>query len=203
MTMQKNSTLSNIDIVVYALFILGGWRTRIHTEDIAIKCFELAPSKFSWVKYKQYPDLMTVWYALGDAEKTRYGGLVIGESERKKTKDKLGGWRLSSNGVSWIEQHKKRIELSLEVAASPSNRLQEDRRLKALMSSLAFKKYLGKGAQTEISYTEFVESIFCTVNTERRIVLERLEQLSSIAVVLRQAAVNEYLEYCRNRFLMQ
>ena len=35
--------LSNIDIVVYALYLLGGWHERVHTDDIALKCFELAP----------------------------------------------------------------------------------------------------------------------------------------------------------------
>ena len=69
--------LSNIDIAVYALYLLGGWRDRIHTEDIALKCFELAPSKFSWVKYPEYPDNNTAYLSLGDAKKTKYGVLVI------------------------------------------------------------------------------------------------------------------------------
>lgn len=51
MNPPNTENLSNIDIVVYALYVLGGWRERIHTEDIALKCFEIAPSRFSWVKY--------------------------------------------------------------------------------------------------------------------------------------------------------
>ena len=113
MTSEKIIPLSNIEIAVFALFVLGGWQTRILTEDIAIKCFELAPTKFSWINYKHYPDLMTAWYALGDAEKTKNGRLVIGESERKKSKSTIGGWRLSDEGIKWIESNKDRIESSL------------------------------------------------------------------------------------------
>ncbi len=69
MNPPNEESLSNIDIVVYALYALGGWRERIHTEDIALKCYEIAPSKFSWVKYPQYPDNHTAYLSLGDAKK--------------------------------------------------------------------------------------------------------------------------------------
>jgi hypothetical protein len=197
----KNDSLSNIEIAVFALFILGGWQTRIHTEDIAIKCFELAPSKFSWVKYKQFPDLMTTWYALGDAEKTKNGRLVIGESERKKSKSQMGGWRLSEEGIKWIDMNKDRVESSLKKTTTPNNRLQEDRRLKVLIKSEGFTKFLKNGEQADISYTGFVESIVCTVNTEKHIVSERLEQLYSVGTVLRQEQVLNYLNFCRSKFL--
>jgi len=40
--------LSNNDIVIYAIFKLGGVEKKIHTEDIAMECFKLSPEKFSW-----------------------------------------------------------------------------------------------------------------------------------------------------------
>ncbi len=76
--------LSNEEIVLYALHLLGGWHKRVHTEDIALKCFELAPSKFSWTKYPKYPDLAPARFALESAKNSQYGSLVEGESERKK-----------------------------------------------------------------------------------------------------------------------
>ncbi|MEO0010166.1 MAG: hypothetical protein ABIK51_06585, partial [candidate division WOR-3 bacterium] len=75
---RKTDSLSDIDIAVYALYILGGWHSRIHTEDIALKCFELAKSKFSWVKYPQYPDPTPARYALEAAKKQENGALVTG-----------------------------------------------------------------------------------------------------------------------------
>ena len=50
---QKISKLSNIDVTIYALYKLGGWQKRIHTEDIALECFKITPRKFSRTKYSQ------------------------------------------------------------------------------------------------------------------------------------------------------
>ena len=47
--------IPNWEIAVYILHALGGGLRSIPTEDIAKKCFELAPDSFSWVKYPQYP----------------------------------------------------------------------------------------------------------------------------------------------------
>jgi len=201
----KESRLSVIDIVLYALYQLGGWQERVHTEDIALRCFQLAPSKFSWVKYKQYPDLMTAWYALGSAKKSPYGNLVIGGSERKRGsgKDKFGGWRLSEKGLEWIKDNKQRIEEALQGGMSPDDRLIEDRRLKTLIRSRAYNKFIAQGEKTEISHADFAESLVCTVNTKPEILQERLEQLYSAAGVLKQSEVQRYLDYCRKYFHKQ
>jgi len=75
--------MSDKDIVLYSLYLLGGWHKRVHTEDIALKCYEIAPSRFSWVKYPQYPDLAPARFALEATKKAQYGALVRGVSERK------------------------------------------------------------------------------------------------------------------------
>jgi len=201
----KETKLSDVDVVLYALYLLGGWQERVHTEDIALKSYELTPTKFSWVKYPQYPDSMAVWYALGDAKKDRYGALVVGGSERKKGsgKDKFGGWRLSEKGVIWIKDNINRIELSLKGNVSPENRLLVDRRIKALMNSKAFNNYLVKGEKAIISHAEFAESLTCTVNTKPEVLYERLEQLYSSANILNQYEVKQYIDFCRNRFTKQ
>ena len=205
MTGEKTFSLSNITVAVYVLFILGGWHRRVHTEDIAVKCFELVPTRFSWVKYRQYPDLLTVWYALSDAEKARYGKLVIGGSERKRGKgtDGATGWRLSDNGIEWIKANKERIEAALFGSKPPQNRLTEERRLKSLMNSSAFKKYLAAGRESDISHAEFCESLICTVNTKPEILSERIEQLHSAAIMLNQDSIKQYLDFCRKHFSRQ
>ena len=73
---EEPDKLSDIDIALYALYLLGGWQKRVHTEDIALRCYKLVPSKFSWVKYPQYPDPAPTRFALGDAKKKKYGMLV-------------------------------------------------------------------------------------------------------------------------------
>lgn len=199
------NSLSNVEIVVYALSLLGGWRERIHTEDIALKCYELAPSRFSWVKYPNYPDNHTAYLSLGDAKKQKYGSLVEGESERKKEKatkgiPRFGGWKLSLKGVEWIEKNKARIESALGRRATIGRRLDTDRKLKELFYSSGFRKFVQDGEHAEISHAEFAESLVCTVNTPPEILNERLDQLYSTAETLKKDEVKRYLRYCREKF---
>lgn len=194
----NKDAITSIDIAVYALFLLGGWQNRIHTEDIAMKCFELMPSKFSWVKYPQYPDPTTARYALESAKKS---GLVAGGSERKKDKNTFTGWRLSQRGMQWIKENQSIIETALKSVIPPKDRLFEDRRLKGIMKSQAYNDFLKDGDKASISYASFVESILCTVNTKTEIIIERIEQLSSAADLLRQADIKNYLNYCKKTFL--
>ena len=97
--------LPNRELVVYALFLLGGDTNRVHTEDVALKCFELCPQSFSWVKHAEYPDKDIVRVALTDARKEHYGALVEGRAGQRHgltAKTKRGpvpdGWILTATG---------------------------------------------------------------------------------------------------------
>ncbi len=187
-----------MDIVLYVLHHLGGWQKRVHTEDIALKCYELAPSKFSWIKHQKYPDLSAAYYALLNAKKPEYGALVRGESE--KTRTSIGGWMLTADGIRWIRANRERIEKYLGKHRPTGNRLPADRKLKELLRSTAFKKFKTYGEQAEISHAEFAESLVCTVNTRSEVLNDRLEQLCSIAENLEKEEVKNYVNLCRKKF---
>ena len=65
--------LANWKIATYALYVLEGASKTVHTEDIALKCYELAPDVCSWVNYPEYPDKEIVRIALSDAMKEKNG----------------------------------------------------------------------------------------------------------------------------------
>src|SRR5439155_12986110 len=99
---------ANRELVVYCLYIAGGITERIHTEDLALKCWELFPDSFSWTKYPQYPDKDIVRVALTDARKDKYGGLVSGRVEGHATGAAHGepeGWVLTDKGLAWIKDN--------------------------------------------------------------------------------------------------
>jgi hypothetical protein len=50
---------ANRELVVYCLYVAGGATERVHTEDLALKCWELFPDSFSWTKYPQH------WIVIG------------------------------------------------------------------------------------------------------------------------------------------
>lgn len=200
MEIQRKDILSDKDIAVYALYLLGGWQKRIHTEDVALKCYELAPSKFSWVKYSQYPDLTPARFALEAAKKQKYGALVKGESERKRTSKNIGGWMLTASGIEWVKANKRRIEEYLGKRIPTGDRLPADRKLRELMESIAFRKFRDRGEQAELSHAEFAESLVCTVNTAAEVLNDRLEQLYSMAEELKREDIKSYINFCRKRF---
>lgn len=193
--------LSNTDIVLYALYLLGGGQKRIHTEDIALKCYQLVPSKFSWVKYPQYPDLAPARFALEAAKKPKYGALVTGESERKRTAKSVVGWMLTSNGIQWIKVNRVRIEKYLGEQIPLGDRLPAERKLRELLGSAAFKKFRESGEQADISHAEFAESLICTVNTRTEVLNDRLNQLDFIAEELGRGEVKSYVNFCRRKFI--
>jgi len=192
--MTQEVSLNDKDIVVYALYVLGGYQKRVHTEDIALKCYEIAPARFSWTKYPQYPDIQPVRFAL---EKCK--PLVVGSSERKLPTT-VTGWRLTSDGIQWVKMNLDRIGQQLGKKQPPTERLVDNRRIKALISSRAFNKYLAEGEKAEISHADLAESLVCTVNTKPEIVSERIEQLHSAADLLNQDKVKQYLDFCRKSF---
>ena len=192
--------LNDKDVALYALYLLGGWQKRVHTEDVALRCHQLAPSRFSWVKYPEYPDLAPARFALEAAKKPKFGALVKGESKRKRTSKNAGGWRLTENGIRWIEANKSRIEQCLGERIPPADRLPEDRRLKELLRATAFEKFERYGEKAEISHAEFAESLICTVNTKAEVLNERLKQLYCTAEELKREEVKKFVNFCQKKF---
>ena len=198
---MKNNDLKNKEIAIYALYLLGGINKRIHTEDVALKCFKIAPSKFSWSKYPKYPDLAPTRFALESAKKNVNGNLVEGESEKKKNAKNIGGWRLTINGVEWIKINKSRIESFLGKKKPLGDRLETDRMLKAIMQSEAFIKFRRYNKSAEITRAEFAESLICTVNTDKTILNERLDQILNSAVQHNRLEVKEFIDFCKQKFV--
>lgn len=87
------STPSHVDLVVLAVHLSGGGGKPVDTEDVAIKAFELAPSRFSWRKYPEQINLELVRVSLSDAKKADKGRLLAGSGKT--------GWTLTPKGLEW------------------------------------------------------------------------------------------------------
>jgi hypothetical protein len=82
------------EVATIAIYLIGGGTRAVDTEDAAVRCHELAPSLFSWQKYKNQINLELVRVSLSDAKKPKNGGLLSGSGRE--------GWRLSSKGLDWV-----------------------------------------------------------------------------------------------------
>ena len=84
---------TGVELVTFALFLLGGEQRAIDTEDVACKVNQIAPERFNWRKYPDQINLELVRVVLSNAKKPANGRLVRGSGRR--------GWALTTSGLSW------------------------------------------------------------------------------------------------------
>lgn len=130
------SAMTNTEIVTLALYSLGGDQQRVDTEDVAVRANELAPGRYTWIKYPDQISIEHVRVFLSDAKKEKNGRWVAGNGSE--------GWSLTTTGIIWATnkvevlgskaQARKRLD-----KVSESRRRQELGRIKDLP---AWTKYV-------------------------------------------------------------
>jgi hypothetical protein len=104
--------LKSMHIAVYALSLLGGTHKKVHTEDTAKKCMDIAPDRFRWERY-DYPDKELVRKALVHASEDKNGSLVIGRSGMEQRGKSRDGWQITPAGAEWVRINESTFENAL------------------------------------------------------------------------------------------
>lgn len=146
-TRQANKALSNIEILMSAIYLLGGETHFVDTEDVAVKANEIAPGRFTWVKYPDQINIHNVMTHLWDAKSDRKGSLILG-SEKE-------GWMLTSSGLQLAQRRigalgentRERKKLS-----ATEQKWVRGERVRILKSE-AYHKFVNKGADS-VTYDE-------------------------------------------------
>jgi hypothetical protein len=199
-----SESLSSREIVVYALYLLGGAAQRCHTEDVALKCFELAPDSFSWTKYPKYPDKDVVRVALTDAKKEKYGNLVEGRAGLRSGHHKKSGrgratdgWELTTAGIEWVDANKDRLEsIGASDREAKEHRQKSLQALKRLKSHAAFTRFIDSPERFTISIGELADLFRCRVDADVPIWNERVSRYRKHAQATKQEQMIEFLEAC-------
>jgi|SRR5579884_478210 len=132
-------TLSNMEVITLAVYLLGGESRYLDTEDIAVRANELAPGRFTWVKYPEQINIHTIKTHLWDAKSDRKGCLLLGSEK--------DGWILTPNG---LELARSRID-SIKGVQPTKKKLtaaeQQWRRTERvrMLNSDAFRKLTAEG----------------------------------------------------------
>ena len=194
--------------MVYALFLLGGDAKRIHTEDIALKAFELFPHSFSWAKHTKYPDKDIVRVALTDSRKEQYGALVEGRSgqtkgqtSRTKRLPSKDGWILTERGVAWVSDNIRQLSEAFESVTS--QRQQVLIRLKRLRQHRIFLVYLDEGESFSPSIGDLADFLQCRVDASPEIWDKRFSNLLNLVLTAHQPDFRDFLEICRDAYTEQ
>lgn len=177
--------LTNWQIAVLALYALGGATSRKHGEDVALKCYEIAPRRFGWEKHQQYPHLELARAALRDAKKEKYGALVSGAESK--------GWLLTKEGLAWCEQNADALGdggLRRTMSSLPKA---EARVLRELAAHRLFAQW--KRGEHHVSVHEVADALGYPADAPRDAVRRRLDALIGAAHVARMGELERFLEW--------
>ncbi|MGR3914169.1 MAG: hypothetical protein OD918_06535 [Gammaproteobacteria bacterium] len=190
------------DIATYVLYQLGGANGVVHIEEIAKKCHELAQPQFSWQleKYKDYPDIKIVYYALDFVSRDKGGKLARKISDRSK-----GGQRyqLTQAGAQWIKKNGGRLAAQLGVSGgdqtNAAREVQESlRSLKARDN--AFKRYKKDGENIELSIYELIDFLGCPLETSPTVVRKKFAEMQMKAESAEDAEIDGFLAVAESKF---
>ena len=196
--------LTNLEIAVYALFLQGGGTRSVHTEDVALKCFELAPESFSWVKYPNNPDKDIARVALTDARKEKIGPLVTGRAGRGKghftntqLKGSLDGWRLNAKGIAWVKENEERLAAELKQKQPKSHRQEIQQHLSRVREHVLYKNFKDQPNGFVPTLGPLAELLRCRVDAERVVWHKRFESLRNQALLAKQLDIIDFVDVCQ------
>ena len=194
--------LSNIDIIVYVIFELGGSERKIHTEHIAMECFKVAKERFSWrlPEYKEYPDKQHVREALKDAKYFKEGRLITGRSGVEAAGKEVDGWMLTPEGARWIVRNHKRIESLLKRSTELSKSPDIQRVIKWFEREKCYQKYLQDGSVENINEYEFKDMLLCRPDAHPQTIRKEFDRLKTKAEVTQNKKILSFLSTCEKAF---
>jgi hypothetical protein len=114
MAKKSLTALTQVELVTWAVYLLGGAQKRVDTEDVAIKVFSLAPKRFSWRKYPDQINLELVRVYLSDAKGVERGELLVGSGRT--------GWSLTRKGLTWVRAAGAELSERHQVASDRQSR---------------------------------------------------------------------------------
>jgi len=195
--------LTNWEIAVFALHLLNGATQRVHTEDVALKCHELAPDAFSWIKHVDVPDKEVARTALMDARKEKYGALVTGRAGRGKGQTgktaadpAADGWQLTDKGIEWLLGNQARLQEELGQRDVKTNRQEDLKSLQRVRQHRLFKVYRDNPNNFGATLGDLAEMLRCRVDSDEQVWSSRFRSLRHQAQLTKQVDISEFLERC-------
>lgn len=197
--MANEAPIRNWEIVMLALYRKGAEAHRVHTEDVAVQCHELAPDAFSWFKYPKYPDKEVVRKDLTRLRDGQYGAtLVRGRAGLPRKKEggtaSTDGWQLTDEGVTWLLENRDRLHERLGQRSVKVNRQKDLKSLDRVRRHPLFARFQENRNTFAPTLGELAEMLRCRVDSDDRIWSSRFESLRNQARLTGQTAILEFLE---------
>jgi len=196
---------TNVEVVSYAVGVLGGAKRLVHTERIAVLCQKIAPAQFSWVlkdyRSKGWPDKEVVRNSLEDAKKEKNDALVIGKYERDTSKD---GWRLTAKGAAWFLSNRDRMTSQLEGVPRYKAGKGEKHLLKQVQDHSLFASFDRTGeVRSPADLYSFLDLLNCSPDAKDDVIRTKLDRLLAVSDIAGDCHVKQFLLRCGKEFLSE
>lgn len=181
---QKAATESNSKLFVWALFLLDGASRDVDVEDIYLKCFEIAPRRFSWRTRPDLPDPKRASKALVEAEKHTDFILKINPYTR----------RLSAEGLAWIKSQLPQLQKAFGEAEVPPPRTNQHVRLQRDLKAHAIWRSFEDGVESDLIHV-LADALRCSPASPQAVWETRFSELAIAANHLRDSEMLDFLKF--------
>ena len=197
--------LSNIDVVLFALYRLGGINQKIHTEKIAEESYLLDKERFSWqlpeYRAKDFIDKTVVFHSLGDAKKKKYGALISGRGGRDAGGTEREGWRFTLSGAQWIKENESRISKILKQEKPAMQKREAERFIKKIKSDFAFIQFRKDNGIDNINRYNFTDLLSCPPDASSDVAKKLFDNIRTEAELVSDKEIIIFLDLCEKKFL--
>jgi hypothetical protein len=191
-------SLTNTEIVTYAVALLGGIDRPVHLENVAMKSYELAPGAFRWDldEYASYIDKDKVRVSLTDAAKIGKGALVraVGQTKGGRTK-KTDLWRLTAAGTAWVTEHGPAIEAATG-AGMPALKRGKAHDLRRRISDSDLFRCFHEDGEVDYSPYDLADLLECSPDASNTVFRNRFEALRGQVMLLGDTHLEKFLDAC-------
>lgn len=200
--MDTKLELSNAEIAAYAVYKLGGSEKKIHTEHIAIECYELARDRFGWKlpQFRKYPDKQRTREALKDAQYFKGGKLITGRGGTAASGQETDGWMLTPFGARWVLKNQNRIELLLKISNKLAIRLDVQRIINWFEQENCYVKYIRDGSLDNVSEYEFKDMLLCRPDARPEVITREFSRIRTKAEIAQVPSILTFLKACEEKF---
>jgi len=182
--MASRSTVGNRDIIPYALYLLGGSGRYIDVEEIFVRCYEIAPQRFSW-RTHPLPNYKTASKALRDFE-ARFPNALM------KTQDGLGR-QLSTEGIEWVRGRLSNLEHVFGLPLGGMSRRRPSQRLLGEFAANPIVEKHLRGIRVEVTRYQAAEILLCAPDSPPEVWRERLETYRSASEAVGRSDLKGFL----------
>ena len=201
MTIEPTDTL-NKDIVLFALYELGGARRPVHTEEVAHRVFQypIGKQRYRWERYGMYPDKERIARELRRLKNWKGQSYVRGHVNIGARKDRIDGWMLTAPGVERVKKMEKRLTTTLATEMGTHSVYEAEDIRKRIVKTACYRVYQKDTSLGSAKDHHFTDMLYCLPDASSDKIRSGFDALLAGAKAVEAAEIVEFLEAAAVRF---